>query len=93
MGSKRSFAAWPIRGLLAGVLVPMAHLARKACAAASAHKAVPAKVRDLERRHLPGDLPVLGGEENDGPGELKSCPCCDAEKKSVVRGDSAEGCR
>jgi hypothetical protein len=38
------------------------------------HPAVSPQVGDLERGHLPRDLPKLAGEENDGPYKLKGHP-------------------
>ena len=48
----------------------MAHL-RGERATATTHKAVPAKVGHLERRHLPRDLEILRNEQDDCPDELE----------------------
>jgi hypothetical protein len=50
--------------------VTVAHL-RCERTTATAHKAVPAKVGHLERRHLPRDLDILRNEQDDRPDELE----------------------
>ena len=62
----------------------MAHLSVEARAAAAAHEAVAAEIRDFKGCHLAGGLPELGAEQNQGPRQLKRGPCGDGEEECVI---------
>lgn len=72
------------------LLVSVAHLAAEALPAAPAHVAIATEVGDFEGRHLPCDLPELGCEEDEGPGELQRCPRRDSYEERIRCCDSAE---
>jgi hypothetical protein len=72
-------------------LMPMSHLPTHAGTPASAHVSVPPEVGDFECGHLACDLPELGGEEDEGPGELEGGPEGDGDEEWVVCGEEAEG--
>ena len=55
----------------------------EALSATTAHPAVSPQVGDLERGHLPRDLPHLAGKKNDSPYELKGHPERDSKQERV----------
>lgn len=77
-------------GMSVRVRVRVAFLTVETRAAFAAHKTVPAKIRDFERRHLACDLPELASKENGGPGELERGPESDGDEEGVSGGEFAE---
>lgn len=73
------------------VSVLMAHLAHHRRTAAAAHEPIPTEIADFQSGHLAGDLPELGGEKDDGPGELEGGPEGNGDEEGVVGGDGTEG--